>query len=48
MKAKYGEVLEFRNIIVRYNEEYDSYNLMVGKSTEVAPAGKETLPDSGC
>ncbi len=40
MTAKYGEVLEFRNIIVRYNEEYDSYNLMVGKSTEVAPAGK--------
>ena len=37
-KAKYGTVLEFRNIIVRYNEERDSYNLMVGKSTEILPA----------
>jgi SAM-dependent methyltransferase len=46
IKAKYGEVLEFRNIIVRYNEEYDSYNLMVGKSTEIVPAGKDTLPCS--
>jgi hypothetical protein len=46
MKAKYGEALEFRNILVRYNEEYDSYNLMVGKSTEIAPAGKPALPDS--
>ena len=35
-KAKYGEVLEFHNILVRYNKEKDAYNLMVGKSTEVA------------
>ncbi|HEY3273231.1 MAG TPA: small ribosomal subunit Rsm22 family protein [Methanocella sp.] len=46
MKAKYGEALEFRNILVRYNEEYDSYNLMVGKSTEIALAGQPALPDS--
>jgi hypothetical protein len=38
--AKYGAVLEFRNILVRYNKEYDSFNLMVGKSTEVVPAEK--------
>ncbi len=43
VKANYGEVLEFRNIIVRYNEEYDSYNLMIGKSTEIAPA-EASLP----
>jgi SAM-dependent methyltransferase len=40
IKANYGEVLEFRNILVRHNKEYDSYNLMTGKSTEIAPAGK--------
>jgi hypothetical protein len=38
MKARYGEVLEFRNILVRYNKERDAYNLMVGKSTAVEPA----------
>jgi Mitochondrial small ribosomal subunit Rsm22. len=38
MKAKYGEVLEFRNIIVRYNKERDSFNLMAGKSTEITLA----------
>ncbi|MGA9141049.1 MAG: small ribosomal subunit Rsm22 family protein [Methanocella sp.] len=37
-KAKYGTVLEFSNIIVRYNEEHDSFNLMVGKSSGVVPA----------
>ncbi|OPY26051.1 MAG: Mitochondrial small ribosomal subunit Rsm22 [Methanocella sp. PtaU1.Bin125] len=37
-KAKYGAVLEFHNVIVRYNKEHDSYNLMVGKSTEIVPA----------
>jgi hypothetical protein len=40
VKAKYGEVLEFRNIIVRYNKEYDSYNLMAGKSTEIVLPGQ--------
>ncbi|MGE5548891.1 MAG: small ribosomal subunit Rsm22 family protein [Bacillota bacterium] len=40
VKARYGEILEFRNVIVRYNKEYDSFNLMIGKSTEIAPAGK--------
>lgn len=39
IKAKYGEVLEFRNILVRYNKDNDSYNLMVGKSTEIRLAG---------
>jgi SAM-dependent methyltransferase len=40
VKANYGEVLEFRNIIVRYNQEYDSFNLMIGKSTAIEPVKK--------
>jgi hypothetical protein len=44
MSAGYGEVLEFRSILVRRNEEYGSYNLMIGKSTSVIPAG-QPLPE---
>ncbi|WP_048198687.1 small ribosomal subunit Rsm22 family protein [Methanocella arvoryzae] len=41
LKAKYGDVLEFENVLVRYNKENDSINLLVSKGSIVSPAGAE-------
>jgi hypothetical protein len=35
MKAKYGQVVEIYNVLVRYNEEYDAFNLLVTRNTIV-------------
>ncbi|HMK45700.1 MAG TPA: hypothetical protein VK436_03650, partial [Methanocella sp.] len=40
LKAKYGDVLEFDNVLVRYNKQNDSINLLVSKGTCVTPAEK--------
>jgi hypothetical protein len=41
IKAKYGDVLEFENVLVRYNEQNDSINLLVSKGTIVSPINSE-------
>lgn len=41
LTAKYGEVLIFENVLVRYNKENDAYNLLVSKATIVERAGEE-------
>ncbi|MCD1293965.1 hypothetical protein CUJ83_03005 [Methanocella sp. CWC-04] len=35
--AAYGEVLELYNVLVRYNKENDSYNIMISKPSRVEP-----------
>lgn len=39
LKAPYGEVLELRQVIVRYNRKHDAYNLHAGKNTRVFRIG---------
>ena len=36
-KAKYGDVIEIYNVLVRYNKEYDAYNLLVTRNTKINP-----------
>ncbi|MDI3539488.1 MAG: hypothetical protein PWQ52_611 [Methanolobus sp.] len=36
-KAVYGSVITIENVLVKYNEATDSYNLLVGKGTTVSP-----------
>jgi hypothetical protein len=31
--AKYGDILSITNVLVNYNQDNDSYNLLVGKGT---------------
>jgi SAM-dependent methyltransferase len=38
LKAKYGQVLEMYGVLVRYNKEYDAYNLLVTRNTTVKEA----------
>lgn len=35
MTAKYGQVMEIYGVLVRYNKDYDSYNLLVTRNTTV-------------
>jgi 2-polyprenyl-3-methyl-5-hydroxy-6-metoxy-1,4-benzoquinol methylase len=37
LKAKYGEVLEMSNVLVRYNKENDAYNVLISNSSVVSP-----------
>jgi len=37
IKAKYGDVLEFENVLVRYNKQNDAINVLVSKGTIVTP-----------
>ena len=41
IKAKYGDVLQFENVLVRYNEENDSINLLVSKGSIITPVNAE-------
>jgi hypothetical protein len=43
--ASYGTVLEFRNVLVRYNPVHDAYNLLVSRNTAIRMLDKE-IPDS--
>ena len=38
--AMYGDILEFRDVLVRYNPAHDAYNLLVGRDTQVLQMGK--------
>ncbi|SFM28652.1 small ribosomal subunit Rsm22 family protein [Methanolobus profundi] len=43
-KAKYGSILRISNVLVKYNEANDSYNLLIGKGTIIesdAPSENE-------
>ena len=40
LKAEYGDILEFDNVLVRYNQQNDSINLLVSKGTCVTPVEK--------
>ncbi|HTX43937.1 MAG TPA: small ribosomal subunit Rsm22 family protein [Methanocella sp.] len=42
LKAKYGQVVEMYGVLVRYNKEYDAYNLLVTRNTEVKNAEVKT------
>ncbi|MGZ4863308.1 MAG: small ribosomal subunit Rsm22 family protein [Halobacteriota archaeon] len=33
--APYGSILELRNTLVRYNRQYDAYNLLVNRNTQI-------------
>jgi hypothetical protein len=33
--AKYGQVVEIYGVLVRYNKDYDAYNLLVTRNTTV-------------
>jgi hypothetical protein len=39
LEAGYGDVLEFENVLVRFNKERDAYNLLLGKTTIITKAG---------
>ncbi|WMW22901.1 small ribosomal subunit Rsm22 family protein [Methanolobus mangrovi] len=36
-KAQYGSIIKLFNVLVKYNETNDSYNLLIGKGTTVEP-----------
>jgi hypothetical protein len=36
VKAPYGEIIELRNVLVRYNRAHDAYNLLVSRNTCVS------------
>ncbi|WP_407356427.1 small ribosomal subunit Rsm22 family protein [Methanolobus sp. WCC5] len=36
-RAAYGSILKIYNVLVKYNEANDSYNLLIGKGTTVQP-----------
>jgi hypothetical protein len=38
LSASYGDVLEFQNVLVRYNPSHDAYNVLVSRNTEITPA----------
>jgi hypothetical protein len=38
-KARYGSILELRNVLVRYNKAHDAYNLLVSRNTEIRKPG---------
>ncbi|MBN2109509.1 MAG: methyltransferase domain-containing protein [Methanosarcinaceae archaeon] len=35
MKASYGNVISIQNVLVRYNEANDSYNLLIGRGSRI-------------
>jgi len=35
LKAKYGQAVEIYGVLVRYNKEYDAYNLLVTRNTTI-------------
>jgi len=37
LSASYGDVLELRNVLVRYNPAHDAYNVLVSRNTEITP-----------
>ena len=39
--AKYGQIVEIYGVLVRYNKDYDAYNLFVTRNTDVKAAGIE-------
>ena len=36
-KARYGSILKIYNVLVKYNEATDAYNLLIGKGTTIEP-----------
>jgi hypothetical protein len=36
-KARYGDVLEFQEVLVRYNKTHDAYNLLITGRSRVRP-----------
>lgn len=41
LKAKYGTLITIENILVKYNDANDSYNLLVGRATVIGPVVNE-------
>ncbi|MDD1675714.1 MAG: hypothetical protein LUQ17_03405, partial [Methanomicrobiales archaeon] len=44
LEARYGDLREFREVLVRYNRTHDSYNLLLTARSRVLPF---TLPEGG-
>jgi hypothetical protein len=42
MKAAYGEQVDISGVLVRYNPQHDSYNLLITRATRIVPTGKKT------
>jgi hypothetical protein len=38
LSAPYGSILQLENVLVRYNKAHDAYNVLVSRTTRVAPA----------
>lgn len=43
MKAGYAEKVEISGVLVRYNPNHDSYNLLITRTTRIIPAGTISL-----
>ncbi|MDD1678948.1 MAG: hypothetical protein LUO93_07205 [Methanomicrobiales archaeon] len=41
-KARYGDVLEFREVLVRYNQAHDAFNLLVTGRSRILPFSSRT------
>jgi hypothetical protein len=37
LSAPYGSILQLENVLVRYNKAHDAYNVLVSRTTRVAP-----------
>ncbi len=42
--AKYGQIVEIYGVLVRYNKEYDAYNLFVNRNTKVKDVKEQAGP----
>ncbi|MDG6244867.1 MAG: small ribosomal subunit Rsm22 family protein [Methanolobus sp.] len=45
-KAAYGSIIKIYNVLVKYNEANDSYNLLIGKGTTIEPLTRDTDRDA--
>ncbi len=36
--ARYGDIMELHNVLVRYNKAHDAYNLLINRNTRIHPA----------
>jgi SAM-dependent methyltransferase len=41
VSAPYGAVLEIRNVLVRYNQSHDAYNLLVSRNAQILPTSRQ-------
>ena len=42
MKAGYGELVDISGVLVRYNPQHDSYNLLITRATRIMSTRKKS------